>query len=111
MSETKDWKPEDFGFNPWKIAPGVYFKDSWELRSMPNDMWLLRRKELKGGATRILVKFYYEIQPRDTQFAEWLLSKRLYNDRKNDKADKNIRTGGAVLQTVSGADERDSEVK
>src|SRR3990167_8714184 len=81
MASSVGWTPEEFGFVKWKITTNIYFKGPYELRRMPGDMWLLRRKEKKDGTTKVLVKFYYRILPQDRDFAAMLLVERLNSSK------------------------------
>jgi hypothetical protein len=71
------WHPTDYGFYRDINRGDVFYNGNYELRSFPEDMWLLRRKIKKGTLTAYAVKFYYLIKQTDCEFAGWLLSKRL----------------------------------
>jgi len=79
---VKRWHPQDFGFFPVYGKENAWQHGSYELRSFPNGMWLLRRKSKAGTAVKLMVKFYYYIEDTDVEFAQWLLQKRLTKNEK-----------------------------
>lgn len=89
----KTWMPEDFGFYGSPERPDVYFKDSYELRRMPNYMWLLRRRKKNGTRVEILVKAYYYILPEDYIFAEYLFLTRLNGGINGTKLQQTEQSG------------------
>jgi hypothetical protein len=77
LNESMSWIPEDFGFFSIPERPDVFYRDNYELRRMPNNMWLLRRRKKSGNRTEILVKAYYYILEEDYIFAQYLFDRRL----------------------------------
>lgn len=74
------WSPEDFNFDSPKnkVVPGLWYYKNFELRSLANDYWLLRRKtKNNNGNTEMLVKWYLYIPLDDKELAEIFLTKGL----------------------------------
>jgi hypothetical protein len=71
------WHPLDYGFYYSPEKENMWLHRQYELRSFPNDMWLLRRKMNKDDKQTWSIKFYYMIKQEDVEFADWLLRKRL----------------------------------
>lgn len=71
------WSPLDYGFFYSPDKENVFVHGKYELRSFPNNMWLLRRKIQKDGKEIWSIKFYYMVLQEDIEFATWLLRKRL----------------------------------
>lgn len=79
----REWDPTEFG---WLKREGcaIYYKDSFDLREIKTNVWLMRKKEKLGQEVRYLVKFLQYIDPSDRVFAEKLL--KLYLYPKNAKS-------------------------
>ncbi len=73
----RTWHPTDFGFFESSDRSDVYKNGKYELRRLPQDMWLLRRIKGKGSDSQALIKLYYMILHTDYEFANWLFNKRL----------------------------------
>lgn len=71
------WHPNDYGFYYAPDRENIFLHGQYELRSFPNDMWLLRRRIVKDSKQTWSIKFYYMVKQEDVEFATWLLSKRL----------------------------------
>ena len=79
--EVYEWAPEEFNFNCVRrhetMEGTIWNKGAFELRYLGNYFWLCRKHRNKGDRQETVVNFCKEIRPTDTEFAEWLLDKRL----------------------------------
>jgi hypothetical protein len=72
------WNPEDYGFEKHKDSTGLWYYKNYELRSLKNGYWLLRRKvKNERGNSEMLVKWYLNIHFHDKEFADVIFTKGL----------------------------------
>jgi hypothetical protein len=73
------WTPEDYNFtSPEHIDKPVWYYKSYELRAMPRDYWLCRRKiKNKNNNTEMVVKWLLKIPLEDKDWADQIFSKGL----------------------------------
>jgi hypothetical protein len=82
LTESKDgtigWTPEDYGFKSPLGMTGVWYSRNLELRSRPNNFWLLRKKiKNDKGNPEMLVKFFLMVCPNEKEWADQVFTKGL----------------------------------
>jgi hypothetical protein len=72
------WIPDDYGFERHKSNSSLWYYKNFELRSLANDYWLLRRKvKNERGNSEMLVKWYFLIPLDDKELADMMFTKGL----------------------------------
>lgn len=72
------WVPEDYDFKSPEQKSSVWYFKNLELRCLPNDYWLCRKKITnKNGNTEMLLKWRHQILSSDKEFADVLFTKGL----------------------------------
>lgn len=76
-----EWSPQDYGFVCIRqdviMERVIWAKKQFRLTYLGNNYWLCTKKIKKGNKSEIVVNFCKEVRPEDTEFAQWLLERRL----------------------------------
>lgn len=72
------WIPEDYGFEKSDSNKEVWYLKNLELRSLPKNYWLLRKKvKNKRGNSEMLFKWTHFIPLTDKEFADIIFTRGL----------------------------------